>query len=282
MQLDLKPKYPLLLGMLAGSLFLAGCSSWTGLAAERYDHQKIERDEEAIEAFTERQEIVGSTKALYLDETYSKELTLPSLDYQEGEEIYVHTATYEVGKHLPASRYMMAVSGTDTSRGTIRLEDKEGHLIVEEYMDEFMGVPYLYADLREGDRLIVSGGGGSGFYLSSEGKSMDYFDLENYFMEIGVIRKPQADQLSLRTGIWEVGKHLEAGTYQIVDQPTEGFLYLFEEDQEEPMIIQFNGQNVFDAATQRFTSTGRPITLDLKTGQKLSVQGVTQIFLEKE
>lgn len=272
-----------LIGVLAASLFLTtGCSSWQGLAPERYGTVKIKRDKEAIHAFAERQEITGNIKELYLNESYSEELLLPSLEHEDREEDSLPAAVYEIGNRILPGRYVVSVSGTGDSRGTVRLEDSKGKLIADEYLDEFMGVPFLHLDLREGNRLSVSGGGESGFYLSSTGEMPDYFDLRGYLADIGSIQKAEENQLVLETGLWEVGKQVEPGTYEIVNQPAEGYLYLFDQDEQDPTIIQFNGQEVFDSMTQQMTNTEKSVEVELKTGQKMSIQGASQIFLEKK
>jgi len=259
-------------------VFLAGCENWTGLASERYDGMEIERDERAIEAYQKRQEIVGESKQLYLPEPFSQEMYRSSLEFQEETEELLEAKTYVVGEDLPPSRYLFSIVDPNQSRGTIRLEDEENQLLVEEYLNAHMGVPTVELDLYEGNQLHVMGEEFLEVYATATGDIPEDLPVTQLLDQM----PEEEGRVTLRAGIWEVGKHLEPAQYRIVDLPLKGMLYLFEEGETEPRVIELKGRIMFDEETGEVVPVGPPIELELTTGQKLYVHDASEIYLEKQ
>lgn len=261
------------------SLFLSGCQGWTGVAAERYDGQKISKDTDAIDAYQERQEIKGKAKELYLLESFSPEIGQSVLPFIEKEPVFLETKTYEIGKDLPASRYILTYADWDKGSGHVRVEDSEGRLIAEEFIHPHIGVQYFTADLHEGDKLQMTGTElGDLVALTTE-------EIPTEFTGYGGMEEMvlEEDTVNIQTGIWQVGTHIEPGEYELVDQPGEGFVYLFESEGAEPVLIELNGQTVdIDPHTFEVITTGDPIPLILSEGQVLYLQNTNRIQLAKK
>lgn len=271
-------KNTLLLFVSVATLFLSGCQAWTGLAAERYDGQKVEPDTEAIESYRRDQEITGKSKELYLIDPFSSEISDPPLAFVEEAAFLLDNQTYTTGNELPASRYTFTIVDPMISKGNIRLEDSNGELIAEEYLHPHMGVISLTVNLNEGDVVLVSGTERGDLVAVSSGVIPSEYEVSAILNEPSL----EADTRLLYTGIWEVGTHIDAGDYEIIEQPPNGYVYIFEPNETDPRIIELNGQNESDPTTGESTDVSDPLPLTLKEGQTLYVQEAVSIQLKKK
>lgn len=260
------------------SLFvLSGCSSFVGLASERYDGHKLEKDTGSIEAYEQRQEIVGRAKELYLTEPFSTDMTHSSLSFKSEPWQVLESKTYTIGKDLPESRYIISL-GEESAKGNVRLEDSEGVLKVEEYLHANMGVVRVEADFYTGDQLIISG---------SEKGELLAFSTENLpeeFNESWIFSSlpPEEGGVVLGTGVWRIGEQIESGEYELINQPKNGYVYIFSPDELEPSVIELKGDWHIDPDTQEVVHIGRPLSLSLVEGQVLYLQETLQIELVKK
>lgn len=262
------------------TFFLTGCTGWTGLIPEQYDGKQIERDEEAIEAFEDRQEIVGKAKELYLDEPFSSNIHQPALSFEGTTETLLEEKMYVIGEDLPESRYLFAIVEPGRNSGHIRLEDAEGNRIADEYLDIQSGIMTVELDLHEGNLLHVSGGEKLGIYASASGELADELPISGWIEEMN--RVASEDSNTLQTGIWEVGAQLSAGEYKLVDQPRTGFIYIFSKNETEPRIIEMQGAYTTGANDPEVVETGPVTSLTLKEGDKLYLHNAPSISIEKK
>lgn len=271
--------------LLVGSMtmivfFLTGCTGWTGLIPEQYDGKQIERDEEAIESFEDRQEIVGKSKELYLDEPYSSNIHQPALSFEGTIETLLEEKMYVIGEDLPESRYLFAIVEPGRNSGHIRLEDAEGNRIADEYLDVQSGIITVELDLHEGNILHVSGGEKLGVYASASGELADELPISGWIEEMN--RVASEDSITLQPGIWEVGAQLSAGEYQLVDQPRTGFIYIFSNNETEPRIIELQGTYTMGENNPEFVEIVPVTSLTLKEGDKLYLHNAPSISIEKK
>lgn len=257
--------------------FLSGCGNFNGFASERYDGQKVEKDTQAIEMYTKRQEIVGEAKDYYLTEPFSPDMSRSPLSFNDGHWHTLESKTYTIGKDFPESRYIISLGG-EFGKGNIRLEDREGILKVEEYLHANMGVVRLEADFYEGDQLIISG--------AEEGELLAFSteELPEEFKEMLIFSDmtPKAGEIILGTGTWHVGKQIEPGEYQLINQPPNGYVYTFSPNQLEPSVIELKGDWDVDPDIQEVIPLDRPLSLSLVEGQVLYIRETHQIELVKK
>ena len=270
-------KRQLLFSVGMSLFFLSGCGNFNGVASERYDGQKVEKDTQAIEMYEQRQEIAGEAKDLYLTEPFSPDMLRSPLSFSDGPWHTLESKTYTVGKELPQSRYMISLA-EEFGKGNIRLEDSEGVLKVEEYLHANMGVVHLEADFYEGDQLIISG--------AEEGELIAFSteELPEEFKEMPIFSNMTAKvgEIILGTGMWHVGKHVKPGEYQLINQPPNGYVYIFSPNQLEPSVIELKGDWDVDPDTQEVIPLDRPLSLSLVEGQVLYIRETHQIEIVKK
>ena len=270
-------KRQLLFSVGMSLFFLSGCGNFNGVASERYDGQKVEKDTQAIEMYEQRQEIAGEAKDLYLTEPFSPDMLRSPLSFSDGPWHTLESKTYTIGKELPQSRYTISL-GKEFGKGNIRLEDSEGVLKVEEYLHANMGVVHLEADFYEGDQLIISG--------AEEGELIAFSteELPEEFKEMPIFSNMTAKvgEIILGTGMWHVGKHVKPGEYQLINQPPNGYVYIFSPNQLEPSVIELKGDWDVDPDTQEVIPLDYPLSLSLVEGQALYIRETRQIELVKK
>ncbi|WP_277630506.1 hypothetical protein [Atopococcus tabaci] len=249
------------------SVLAAGCAGWTGLAPERYDGQDIQRNEQAIAAYQKNQEIIGEEKALYLLEPFSEELLEPPLPLTDEPAHQMEPGIYTIGEDISAGRYQFRyvtenMDPRNSGNATLTITDAEDRLVLRELLSPMTPMP-VEVDLREGNRVTLAG--------------------EEFFVELGgrlenpVMQEIEADAV-LSPGIWNVGEHVQAGTYLLEQQPAGGYLYIFE-DTVEPRVIEFFSRWAIDETTGEPIATGPALELTLEEGQTLYVAETPQPLL---
>lgn len=260
-------RHLLMIVWIAGtSLLLSGCAGFTGLLPERYDGQAIEKNEEAIAAYNENQEIVGEGKELYLLEPFSEEILEPSLPLSEEPVRQMEPGMYTVGEDIPEGRYpfryVNEMMTGPMSNATLTIRDAEGQLILEELLSPMKMTP-VEVDLREGNTVTLAG----------EEFPVEMGVSDNSPPMNGMGQNFEAD-VTLAGGIWEIGEHLEAGTYVISHQPASGYLYIFDETTE-PRIIEFRGMVELDESTGQTVPVGPELELTFEENQKIYLKDMT-------
>lgn len=254
--------------LVAVSFLLSGCGGWKGLMPEKYDGIDVQRDEAVIETYSKTKEIVGANKDLYILEPFSESLLKPSLPLSEFDFFELEPGEYISGEDFPAGRYQFRYTSELLephlmNNATLRVTDETGQLITEELLTPYK-IGYVETDLYEGTKVSLAG--------------------ENFSVEMGAnkelssllnIQPLEAGELMLTNGVWEVGKHLEAGTYVLSELPLGGYLYLFDHTTD-PRVFELRVQAELDEETGEFVPVEIHLELTVKTGQKIYVKDLNQ------
>ncbi|MBM6615970.1 hypothetical protein JTF06_13845 [Desemzia sp. RIT804] len=262
MKSNLKKSIQLSNFLLGTCLFLSGCASWTGLMPEKYDGNVIEKNEAAIAGYNDHKEIIGAEKELYILEPFSEDLLRPSLPLVEKEFVSIDAGEYTVGENFSEGRYQFhytsgLIEPYLMNNATLRVTDKNGLLIVEELLTPFTA-SYLEVDLYDGNRVTLRG--------------------ENFSVEMGASTNVIADEetdIVLTNGVWEVGKHLNAGTYVVSESPLSGYLYLFDETTE-PRVFELGGTIEVNEETGEITAGKSDKELTFEENQKIYLKDLDQ------
>lgn len=260
----------LLSGLLVGScLLLSGCASWTGLIPEKYDGNAIEADEAAIAAYNDHKEVIGAGKELFILEPFSEDLLRPSFSLTEKRFVGIDSDEYTVGEDLPEGRYQFRyvselMEPHLMNNATLRVTDETGNLVFEELLTPFE-TSFLEMDLYEGNKLVLMG----------EDISVEIGASESRFVEEETALSLSKMDVLLTNGVWEVGEHLEAGTYIIPELPLSGYLYVFD-DTTEPRVFELGGIAEFSEETGEMVSVESEKELSLEENQKIYLKDLSQ------
>lgn len=227
MPLTINRQCKLLFLSLTASGLLAGCAGFTGIRTPLYDGEPIVYDEEAATIYDEHKEIVGKEKEHYLRDDYSSDMWGSSLEFTEEESVLLEQGSYVIGKDLPAGRAVL--HGEDSNFapnmriihvGTLTITDEDNSIYFKTLFNDASGIKDAVVDLREGHTIEIVGDG----------------------PEVSVSYDSTADLSSenqLIAGIYEVGKHIEPGSYEItnISAPRTTELYWFQKEKE-PRVIE--------------------------------------------
>ena len=187
---------------------LTGCASFTGFASEYYDGHKISRNEETIAAY-KNLEILGEQKDAHFTASIKRFLSQPSLPLHE-EETYswLSTTPRVVGDDFPEGRYHVFNNGRYPNDNFI-VRDDNNEVIYQQVLGGFMAGFEL--DLFDGQ--IIEGG------RDEDDAGVVLLDAELYqeISELGYYIPPTSQVqggIPLHNGVWHVGEHLPAGSYQ--------------------------------------------------------------------
>lgn len=250
------------------SFMLSGCAGWDGLMPEKYDGNTIQRDEAAIAAYSKTKEIVGENKDLYILEPFSESLLNPSLSLEESDFFKIEAGEYVVGEDFPAGRYQFRYMNEQLephlmNNATLRVTDEKDQLLTEELLTPYK-VGYVETDLYEGNKVSLSGEG----FSVEMGASKD--------LASQLVEQPlEAGEVVLTNGVWEVGKHLEAGTYVFTELPPGGYLYLFDNTLD-PRVFELRGQMELNEETGEFIPVKTHLELTVENGQKMYLKDLNQ------
>lgn len=239
--------------LLVVSLFVSGCSSFSGIRTPKFDGEPFEINEEKITAYQNSQEVIGEEKEYYIQKPFSEDVLNPSLDYIEHEPFLLKEGSYVIGEDLPAGRvnlygqaYMSSMDGEvpapnipSFSAGTLFIHDLEGDLYFENMFHELYGTTQAQVDFIEGHTIEITGVEPAFvvFYDSEIPEDPYIFDPryvpsgeteeiseaeEAQDLLVGPMERSQPIEISedgkiveLQAGIYEVGVHFEPGTYEI-------------------------------------------------------------------
>ena len=201
--------------------------------------------------------------------------------------------------------------------GTMTVRDAEGNLYFENMFHPFYGVNIIQVDLIEGHTIEITGNNPKVvlFYdeilpenpyvfdtrwedyiagLEAEGVEIVEYSEEDYEgVDIPVIMQEQPLVISkeeqtveMNAGIYEVGKHLEAGTYEVTEQsvPSHTAFYVFRGDID-PKVFELS-KNLYGLGHHQMmmNSTGPDDTnpvIVLEAGDKIYPRYVGHILLTK-
>ena len=247
---------------------LTGCAGWNGLMPEKYDGKNVQRDKAAIEAYSKTKEIVGESKDLYILEPFSESLLKPSLPLAESDFFKMEPGEYIVGEDFPAGRYQFRymtelLEPHLMNNATLRVTDEKDQLIVEELLTPYK-TGYVETDLYAGSKISLSG----------ESFSVEMGADEDLSLQL-IEQALKTGEILLTNGVWEVGEHLEAGTYVFSEVPPGGYLYLFDRTVD-PRVFELQGQSELNEETGEFMPIKTNLELTVETGQKMYLKDLIQ------
>ncbi|HLR91430.1 MAG TPA: hypothetical protein VK048_00025 [Atopostipes sp.] len=299
-----KLKSPAFWFCLTGILFIvSGCSEFTGIRQPLYDGQPVEPKTEAIEIYETSREITGAEKEYYLRHTFSDTIHQPSLDYADNEPVLLTTREYVIGEDVPAGRVSLLGNESvftsdnyDIHPGNLVIYDEAGELYFENLFHSLYGPLVAQVDFIPGHTLEITGMDTeiTAFY-SAEFPEDPYvlMDLPEVIENQGFteVQQPLAeieeDVFMLAAGIYEVGVHLEPGTYEMTDvyAPHNTELFLFQGEDEPRVFELLLEQEVI------FVEDGEPVEateedgehpqIVLEDGDKIYPYYVHALVLEK-
>lgn len=271
---------------LLSLFFLGGCTSFQGLRTPLYDGEKIIPDKKSIDVYHSSREIVGKEKDYYLNHTFSEDIFEEGLSYSEDEPVLLEEGEYVVGEDLPAGRvtlqgnYSMFTSDNyQVHVGNLLVRDPEENLYFENLFHTEYGQLVAQVDFISGHEITVTGVDAeiTAFYtpelpenpyeLMSSIEVLENLDR----LEINQPIQMNGDEITLTAGIFEVGNHLEAGTYELlaVSAVHDTEMYLFRRDE---------GIRVFELLADNYEEKEEVIQIELQEEDKIYpnlVQGMT-------
>lgn len=293
----------LVLGLSTG-LVLSGCSSFMGLRQPLYDGQPVEPDEEAIATYEKTGEISGEEKEYYFRYPFSEDIYQPSLDYSENESVLLTDSNYKIGEDLPAGRVSLLGNGSafasdnyEVHVGNLKIYDEQGEIYFENLFHSLYGPLVAQVDFRPGHTIEIIGNDAeiSVFYTENFPENpyqlMDPPQVLENLGRIGVEQPltQDGDIVHLKAGIYEVGLHLEAGTYEVLDvfAPQSTELYLFREG-EEPRVFELTlNEIIYNVDEEEIEEVPEetpeidPIQIDLQEGDKIYPNLVSSLTLKR-
>lgn len=236
-------------GLLLLMVIAAGCSEFTGLRQPLYDGNPVEPNEEAIAAYQESHEIVGPEKEFYLRYPFSEAIYEESLSHPDEEPFLLGEGIYTVGEDLPAGRVSLlgneSIFSSENNAvhvGNLMIRDELDAVYFENLFHSDYGQLVAQVDLIEGHLIEIIGDDPQITVFYSEEFPEDPYvlmdppqvlvNLERLYVPQPVMIKGESIQLT--AGIYEVGKHLEAGRYEVqtVRAPHNTELIRFREGEE--------------------------------------------------
>lgn len=235
-------------------LVLSGCSEFTGIRQPLYDGKIIEENKEAIAVYHETGEIIGEEKEYYFRYPFSEDIYKPSLDYTGDSPVLLNNGEYIIGEDIPVGRVSLlgnesvfSPENYEAHVGNFIIYDEAGEVYFENMFHSLYGPLVAQVDFISKHRIEIIGADAevSAFY-TNEFPEDPYLlmDPPQILETLGRIDVQQpitvtADITTLTAGIYEVGIHLEPGTYEVIDffaaHNTE--MYVFHEG-EEPRVFE--------------------------------------------
>lgn len=272
--------------VLATLFILVGCNGFTGIREPLYDGRPIQRDEEAIEIYNESGEIVGEEKDYYFRYPFSEDIYEPSLDFPDQEPFLLRDGEYVIGEDVASGRVTLLGNQSvftsenyDVHLGNFIIRDEEGEIYFENLFHAAYGQLVAQVDLIPGHTIEIIGRAPEITVFYSEQIPEDPYILMDppqlllNLEQLSVqqpIRRMKDDITGLTAGIYEIGTHLEAGTYEILDfyAVHSTAIYLFNEE-EDPRVFEL----VVDEEKI-------PEDLDLEDNLEIELQEGEKIYLE--
>ena len=280
---------------------LGGCSEFNGIRKPLYDSQLIEPDEEAINTYQETREITDEEKNYYFRYPFSEAIYEQSLPYPDEEPVLLTEGEYRIGEDLPAGRVTLignesvfTSENNEVHVGNFIIRDEANDVYFENLFHTDYGQSVAQVDLINDYSIEIIGSDPEITVFYSDTLPKDPYilmDPPKVLVNLERLETPQAIELdeenhtvSLSAGIYEVGEHLEPGTYELTDvqsvHSTE--LYLFREG-EEPRVFELlvnNSSEDEELTLQEQIAEGYP-QIELQTGDKIYPNLVSVLQLKK-
>jgi len=289
---------------LSVGFILSGCHSFMGVRQPLYDGQLVEPDGEAITTYEKTGEVIGEEKKYYFRYAFSEDIYQPSLEYTEEDSVLLTDGKYEIGEDLPAGR--VSLLGNESTFvpdnyeghvGNLKIYDGKGEVYFENLFHSLYGPLVAQVDFRPGHTIEIVGNDAEISVFYTENFPEDPYELmdpppilEN-LGRIGVEQPLSKDGeiVNLTTGIYEVGVHLEAGIYEVVDvfAPQSTELYLFREG-EEPRVFELTlNEIIYNVDAEGMEEIPEeapevdPIQFELQDGDKIYPNLVSALVLSR-
>lgn len=232
-------------------LVLTGCAGFNGLRDPLYNGEPVEPAAGAIEAYRESREVIGDEKDYYIRYPFSEDMTASSLDYPNEEPVLLGAGTYTIGEDLPAGRASLLGNESvftgdnyDVQVGNLIIRDEAGDIYFENLFHSDYGQLVAQVDLIPGHTIGIIGESPeiSVFYSQEFPEDpyalMDPPELLVNMDELSVtqplVQNEGQEIVQLTAGIYEVGPHLDPGTYDLttVQAPHNTELFMFRTGEE--------------------------------------------------
>lgn len=213
---------------LSSFVLLSGCASFTGIRSPKYNGETIGIDKEAITLYADSLEVHPDYTDKYFRYELSETLLEPSLPYFDKDSVILEEGTYVVGEDLEAGRVYLSAESSDFSAemwiihtGNLTVYDQEDTVVFENHFQDMAGAMQALVDLREGYRIELTGNDP----IITVSYSDPVLPKSDYFSE---------EAIELISGHYEVGEHIEAGTYSFesISVPQTTVLYRFSKEGE--------------------------------------------------
>ena len=235
-------------------IFMTGCSDFAGLRKPLYNGNPVDPNEEAIKAYQESGEIVGTEIEFYFRYPFSEAIYNDSLTYTNEEPLLLGEGTYIIGEDIPAGRVSLlgneSVFSSENNAvhvGNMMIRDEEDMVYFENLFHSDYGQLITQVDFIENHTIEIIGNDPQITVFYSEEFPEDPYilmDPPQVLVNLGRLETPQpvikeGQSIQLTAGIYEVGKHIEAGQYtiQIVRAPYNTELFRFRAG-EEPVVYE--------------------------------------------
>lgn len=212
---------------------LGGCDRYLNASAFN-NMTAVEMNSEIVGK--EKEELVGRVSETIFD----------AIDRNNASEDHIETGAIEKAGleiQVPEGRYSILAGPA----GNVFIYDEDGDLLIRELFDTMGGASSLTVDLSETHTIFFDGGLDGGTILRAETLISN----------------------ELTSGIWEVGKDIEEGTYAISTEYEVGYLQIFERGKE---------VRVYELIGGDYTKTESIV--QLVKGQKLKITGLPLIQFE--
>ena len=282
--------------VLTTLFILAGCSGFTGIREPLYDGRPIERDEEAISIYNASGEIVGEEKDYYFRHPFSEDIYQPSLDFPDQEPFLLRDGKYVIGEDVEPGRVTLLGNQSvftsenyDVHLGNLIIRDEAGEIYFENLFHAAYGQLVAQVDLIPGHTIEIIGRDPEITVFYSEQIPEDPYmlmdppqllvNLEQLFVQQPISRMDD-NIIDLTTGIYEVGPHLEAGTYEILDfhavHSTTIFLFNEEEDTRVFELV------VDEEKTPEELELEDKLKIELQEGEKIYLELISSLVLQRD
>lgn len=284
-------------------LILTGCAGFNGLRNPLYDGEPVEPDTEAIETYQQSREVVGDEKDYYFRYPFSQEITAPSLDYPNEDPVLLEAGDYTIGENLPAGRASLLGNESvftgenyDVQVGNFIIRDPAGEVYFENLFHSEYGQLVAQVDLIPGHTIEIIGENPEiTVFYAPEFPEDPYLlmeppellvNLEELEVTQPLVQNEAQQTVRLTSGIYEVGEHLEPGTYEIttVQAPHNTELYLFHEGEEarvfELIVDQVASEGEENAEEVTPAAENYP-QIQLETGDKIYPNLISTLELQR-
>lgn len=260
--------------LLALIPLLGACSDFVGLSSPYYNGRAIERNEEAIAAYAEANEIIGEEKENFptLPDFFFRE----ALDYIGETNVWAITEDHPlvVGEHIPEGRYTVSLQ-MQSGYFTIS-DDSSDEILFQTLLNSSM--PVFELNLYEGMRLtsndrVPRGSASTIPRLLLHNEYTEPF-MNFYGPETAPAPPLGEGEYKLSSGIHHVGTHIEPGRYRLVPPFTYPsgvkYAYLLNED---------GTYRIFELTVSANLEKESGMDIELAEGQILYINDISSVTL---